>query len=275
MMIAAGEGDTTMRSRIAAMLDDIERDHRVRILLAVESGSRAWGFPSSDSDWDVRFLYLRPFDAYLRIDPPTDVIEVPLTNELDLNGWDLRKGLALLVASNAVFLEWLASPVVYRRDDDSYRDLAELAAAAAHLPALSYHYDRLARRHWGATSNAPVRFKTLFYALRPVLALVWMRNYGRPPPMDLEGLLAGLKLSPKLVEEIERVRALKAIATEADVIDVPSAIGAFLSETLSQPVSRAGTWNKSTLLANVDQAFFRMVMGQQLHASQLNARDRC
>lgn len=155
MMSVAEEGGVAMRTRIAAMLDDIERDHRIRILLAVESGSRAWGFASSDSDWDVRFLYVRPLESYLRINPPPDVIEVPLTDELDLSGWDLRKALALLVASNAVALEWLASPVVYRRDDEACAVLTELTRAAAHLPALSYHYDRLACRHWVPTPGMP------------------------------------------------------------------------------------------------------------------------
>ena len=266
MMEAAGEGGTAMRARIATMLDNIERDHRVRILLAVESGSRAWGFPSSDSDWDVRFIYLRPFEAYLMIEPPPDVIEIPLTDELDLNGWDLRKALSLLVASNAVVLEWLGSPVVYRKDEESSVRLEKLAQAAAHLPALSYHYDRLARRHWALTPEEPVRFKTLFYALRPALALVWIRTHGRPPPMDLEGLIAGLDLPLASLEAIERLRALKLVATETDTIHVPTEIGLFLAEALAQPVSRAAAWDKSQALAGVDQAFFRMVMGQQLQS---------
>jgi predicted nucleotidyltransferase len=257
-----------MRARIATMLDTIERDHRVRVLLAVESGSRAWGFPSSDSDWDVRFLYLRPFDAYLMIQPPPDVIEIPLTDELDLDGWDLRKALALLAASNAVVLEWLGSPVVYRRDEESCLVLAELAHASAHLPALSYHYDRLARRHWMPIPDAPVRFKTLFYALRPALALVWIRAHGRPPPMDLAGLLAGLELPHPFLEAIERLLSLKLTATEADTVEVPSPIKMFLNETLAQPVPRAGGRDTSQLVAKVDQAFVRMVMGQQLHSGR-------
>jgi predicted nucleotidyltransferase len=253
-----------MRARIVAMLDNIERDHCVRILLAVESGSRAWGFPSSDSDWDVRFLYLRPYDAYLMIAPPPDVIEIPLMDELDLNGWDLRKALALLVASNAIVLEWLGSPVVYRRDDESCLRLAELAQQAAHLPALLYHYDRLARRHWTHPREEPVRFKTVFYALRAALALVWIRTHGRPPPMDLEGLIAGLDLPSAFLKAVDRLRALKLIATEADTIEVPIEINSFLNETLAHSVSRAGTWAKSQVLADVDRTFFRMVMGQRL-----------
>jgi predicted nucleotidyltransferase len=263
--MATDGNSTIMRARIDTLLDDIERDHRVKILLAVESGSRAWGFPSSDSDWDVRFLYLRPLNSYLSIRPAPDVIEIPLTGELDLNGWDLRKTLALLAASNAVVLEWLGSAVVYRRDEASFAKLAPLAQAAAYLPALSYHYDRLARRHWTPAATAPVRFKTLFYALRPALALLWIRNYSRPPPMDLDSLIAGLELPHAFLEAIERLRALKLVATEADTIDVPAEINTFLLQTLAQPVPRAGTWDKLQALANIDQVFSRMVTEQEIY----------
>ena len=162
-----------MRRRIETVLDAVEQDEGVRILMAVESGSRAWGFPSRDSDWDVRFLYVRPLASYLSVEPPREGIERPIEAGLDLVGWDLRKALRLLTKSNAAMLEWLASPVVYRRDDAVATALAELAREAAHLPALAYHYDRLARGTWpeGEAGSASIRLKSLFYALRPALAL--------------------------------------------------------------------------------------------------------
>lgn len=102
-------------------LDTIEREQAVTIPLAVESGSRAWGFPSPDSDYDCRFIYVRRFDSYLTPWPMRDVIEVPLERELDLNGWDLGKALKLMLKGNAVILEWLQSPVIYR-GDSRFRD---------------------------------------------------------------------------------------------------------------------------------------------------------
>src|SRR5438045_8726086 len=105
-----------MEERIKAALTEIERDEGVRIFYACESGSRAWGFPSADSDYDVRFLYVRPRDWYLSVDVERkrDVIERPITDELDVSGWDIRKALMLLKKSNPPLLEWLGSPIIYR-----------------------------------------------------------------------------------------------------------------------------------------------------------------
>src|SRR5580700_6481627 len=97
-----------------------EREHAV-VLLAVESGSRAWGFPSPDSDYDCRFIYARPRNDYLSLYAPRDVIEFPLDRELDVNGWDLAKALRLLLKGNAVVIEWLTSPISYRTDPE-FRD---------------------------------------------------------------------------------------------------------------------------------------------------------
>lgn len=79
-----------MRETILSKLDEIENRENVRILLAVESGSRAWGFASRDSDYDVRFIYVRPKEDYLRLEKTKDVIELPIEGELDINGWDLE-----------------------------------------------------------------------------------------------------------------------------------------------------------------------------------------
>lgn len=106
-----------MLSTITAKLREIEATENVHILLAVESGSRAWGFASPDSDYDVRFIYVRPRDEYLRLDPPRDVIELPINDLLDINGWDLYKTLQLLHKSNPTLFEWFSSPIVYLETD--------------------------------------------------------------------------------------------------------------------------------------------------------------
>lgn len=95
-------------------LDKIERKEGVRILHAVESGSRAWGFASPDSDYDVRFVYVRPKEDYLRLDEPKDVIEWQLDEVLDINGWDLKKALRQFAKGNVTLFEWSESPIVYR-----------------------------------------------------------------------------------------------------------------------------------------------------------------
>lgn len=261
MTRGAGEADGTVRARIAEALDGIEREESVRILLAVESGSRAWGFPSRDSDWDVRFLYVRPLASYLSMEPGRDVVERPLVDGLDLSGWDLRKALGQLVRSSAVVLEWLGSPVRYRWDDGVAAALAEVARTAAHLPALQYHYDRLARRSWAGagTPGEEMRLKSVLYAFRPALALAWMRRHGTPPPMDLPALLAGVPVPEAMPDAVAALLARKAEGVEADMAPCPEAVVAFVSDALTTQVPRPAPWDRSVAVTAADALLLRTV----------------
>ena len=206
-----------MRSAIAARLDDIEREDEVRILFAIESGSRAWGFPSPDSDYDVRFVYVRREDHYLSLWPPRDVIERPIDGELDLSGWDLAKALLLLVKPNPVLLEWLRSPIVYRADANAMARLTDLAERSASRRASIYHYRHLGEGPYEReiAGKATVRLKRYFYSLRPALALRWLRlRPGVPVPMDLPTLRAGTDLPPDVAQAIDRLLAAKAATKE-------------------------------------------------------------
>lgn len=102
-----------MHSEIMNKLESIEQEHGIKILYAVESGSRGWGFASQDSDYDVRFLYIHPTDWYLSIEERKDHIEYPINDLLDINGWDIKKAFLLFKKSNPPLLEWLSSPIVY------------------------------------------------------------------------------------------------------------------------------------------------------------------
>ncbi|MCY3875968.1 MAG: DUF429 domain-containing protein [Rhodobacteraceae bacterium] len=205
-----------VRRRIRDKLSEIERQESVRILLAVESGSRAWGFPSPDSDFDVRFLYARPRDWYLSIDRRRDVIECPTEDMLDINGWDIRKALGLLMKANPVLSEWLFSPVRYKEDLACTERLRELAARVAFGRPARFHYLHLGRSSYkkDIAARETVPLKKYFYALRPALALRWLRSRPDPPPMDLPGLRAGLRLAPGLDAEFDRLIAAKAEMTE-------------------------------------------------------------
>jgi predicted nucleotidyltransferase len=153
-----------------------ERENAV-VLLAVESGSRAWGFPSPDSNCDCRFIYARARDDYLSLHAPRDVIEFPIEGILDVNGRDLAKALRLLLKGNAVVIEWPTSPFVYAGDEEFRRQGLALARQAAHPAAIARHYLHLGerqRRTYFADTRA-VETKKLFYALRPALALRWLR----------------------------------------------------------------------------------------------------
>lgn len=208
---------SAVRQEIEARLDAIEATHGVRLLLAVESGSRAWGFPSPDSDYDVRFLYVRPRDWYLLLAPGRDVIETPIEDEIDLNGWDVRKALGLLLKSNAVVSEWMLSPIRYRTDDPFVERLAELADDLLDPRAIAYHYarsGRLAADRW-LDGDGDVAVKKYFYALRPALAIRAIRlNPDARPPMNLQALIAAGDLPAGLVEQIETLVEAKTRTNE-------------------------------------------------------------
>ena len=254
--------DPAFRTRAGSALASVEREEGVRILLAVESGSRAWGFPSRDSDYDVRFIFIWPLAGYLGIAPPCDVIERPLDAELDLGGWDLRKALGLMVRSNAVVLEWLSSPVVYRSDPAAAAALNDLARGAAHPPALAYHYDRLARGAW-SPGETDIRLKSYFYALRPALCLLWLRDRGTPPPMDLPALLAGAAIPNAVEDAIQALLPRKAAAGEADLIPRHPALERFLAAALAFPPPRPAPWDREPATAAANGLFKALALAEQ------------
>ncbi len=174
---------------IHSALDRIERAHGVHVLLAVESGSRAWGFASRDSDYDVRFIYAHAPEWYLSVDEHRDVIEVPISDELDLTGWDLRKALKLLRKSNPSLLEWIKSPVVYRADPAFALVFGLLASEFSSPARLFHHYLRMARGNFRDTLRKDdVRLKKYLYVLRPLLACRWIERGLGPVPMRFQTL---------------------------------------------------------------------------------------
>ena len=205
-----------IRQRIDDRLEEVERRESVRILLAVESGSRAWGFPSPDSDYDVRFLYARPRDWYLSIDSRRDVIEFPIEDVLDINGWDIRKALHLLLKANPVLAEWLTSPIRYREDAKVVAALRDLALRNGSRRPARHHYLRLGQSQYEKeiAGRDTVRLKRYFYALRPALALRWLRTRTDAPLMDLPSLRAGLDLGRDLDRGIDDLTARKARQSE-------------------------------------------------------------
>lgn len=216
---AAGAVSPERRAQIVRRLDDIAREEGVRVLLAVESGSRAWGFHSPDSDYDVRFLYARPVNDYLALQPMRDVIERPIdADELDIGGWDIAKALKLVARGNAVVSEWLSSPIIYAETPD-FRPLFEpLARDWQKLHGDVAHYFGLARRQWGSfiEGRTEVRLKKYFYVIRPAVTLHWLRdgNTGAPP-MNLPRLLEDVRLPAATVEALVDLQARKQAAGEA------------------------------------------------------------
>lgn len=181
-----------IRRHIEEKLQRIAADEGVRVLYAAESGSRAWGFGSPDSDYDVRFIYVHPRDWYVRIEEGRDVIERPLDDKLvDLAAWDLRKTLRLLLKSNPALYEWLVSPIVYHSDEPVRTKLAQMFRDHASQNALAHHYWSIASNHWKSNieRQTQVKQKRYFYVIRPLLSLAWVASRNTPPPMAIGDLL--------------------------------------------------------------------------------------
>jgi predicted nucleotidyltransferase len=195
----------SVRDEILARLARIEEEERVRILLAVESGSRAWGFASADSDFDVRFVYARQSDWYFSIDveKKRDVLEFGVVDEIDLNGWDVRKALQLFQKSNPVFVEWLQSPLVYLEQEGFANATRQLIPDVLSRSAATHHYRSMVKTNRPSPSpEGLVRTKKYFYALRAVLAVRWLKRFDTAPPMEFERLLVLLDDQPELLTAI-------------------------------------------------------------------------
>jgi hypothetical protein len=219
-------------ARIDAALESVAAEHRVDILLAIESGSRAWGFPSPDSDYDCRFLYVRRTEEYLSPWLRRDVIELPLEDELDVNGWDLGKALKLLLKGNAVVVEWLTSPIVYRGDAPLRSALLAFARRHSNRDGVRRHYLHLGekQRRTYFADDKPVALKKLFYALRPAAALRWLRLHPAEAiaPMHFPSLMAECGPPAGVAALTAELIAAKAVTRELGEAPLPEPIVRFV-----------------------------------------------
>lgn len=199
-----------IRERVLQALTEIEAQHDVKVLFACESGSRGWGFASPDSDYDVRFVYVHRQPWYLAVEARRDVIELPISDELDVSGWELRKALRLLRRANPVLLEWLDSPVVYRQDVAVAGRLRQLAPDYFSPLRGRYHYLAMARKNFrGYLQGDNVRLKKYLYVLRPLLAVRWIDDGRGRPPMRFAELVEGVVDDAGLLAEINQLLAIK------------------------------------------------------------------
>ncbi|QBB72445.1 nucleotidyltransferase domain-containing protein [Pseudolysobacter antarcticus] len=231
-MIPADIHQEIMR-RLAAT----EKDQGVRIVLAIESGSRAWGFASPNSDFDVRFIYARPADWYLAVDleERRDVIEYDITDDIDLNGWDLRKALRLFWKSNPAFVEWIQSPIKYIESGGF------AVGARALLPAVYsnergiHHYRSMAKTNYRGYLRADsVPLKKYFYALRPLLSVRWIERYGSAAPIEFEKLLHLIEGHDDLLRDIALLLEKKRAAPELGLSEPITRINTFIEAELQR-----------------------------------------
>jgi predicted nucleotidyltransferase len=179
-----------MIKEIIKELSRLEHQHDIKILYAVESGSRAWGFASVDSDWDVRYIYIHRLDWYLQIDSKKDSHEEILSNDIDLAGWELKKALKLFRKSNPPMLEWLRSPIVYLEQYSTANRLRDLMENYFNPKSCIHHYLHMAEGNYREYAQRDiVRVKKYFYILRPILACDWIKQTKTMAPMEFQKLV--------------------------------------------------------------------------------------
>ena len=232
-----------MKELICARLRDIERKYDVRVLLAVESGSRAWGFASPDSDFDVRFIYVHRREWYLSLFPGRDVIEeMDSETELDMAGWDLRKALTLMSKGNAMFVEWLGSPICYIRDDDFFNEISAQKDAYFQKVRCVHHYFHMATNHDERyIEKRGCELKRFMYYSRGLLAARWAWEHGTYPPVPYMELVDALVDDDTVKDGLKDIVRIKAESKEYDrmivadwIVDWFSDLQTRISDTLDE-----------------------------------------
>ncbi len=239
-----------MKKIISDKLNEIEKTQKVRIIHAVESGSRAWGFASPDSDYDVRFIYIRPLEYYLKLEKTRDVIEYQLDETLDINGWDLQKALRLLYKSNPTLFEWNNSPIVYKTTPEWQRVRNIINDYFKSKHGL-YHYLSTAKSNYREYLRTDtVKLKKYFYVLRPVLACKWIIDKNSPPPM-LFSELCNAELEPYMKPYVDRLLDLKINTPEIGTGKRIDEINKYLDSNIAEiekiisdmPENKQNNWN--------------------------------
>lgn len=220
-----------MRERILEVLKEIEQNEHVKILFAVESGSRAWGFESVDSDYDVRFVYVHKLKHYLRIDQTRDVIELPIVDDLDINGWDLKKALQLMNSSNPALYEWLQSPIVYVSTPE-FELLKDKSLSFYQAKPGLYHYLSYAFNNFKhGQKQEMIKVKQYFYILRPILACRWILERGTPPPVPFEQLVETM-LEEDMKEAVNQLVELKKQSKEVQLFNRNRVLDHYIEQQL-------------------------------------------
>lgn len=214
-----------------------EREHGVRILLAVESGSRAWGFASPNSDYDVRFIYVRPAGWYQAVDleERRDVIEYPIVDDIDLNGWDVRKALRLFWKSNPAFIEWIQSPIGYIETGGFAAGARAICNEVYSVERGIYHYRSMAKTNYRGYLRADmVPLKKYFYVLRPLLSVRWLERYATTAPIEFHKLLHLLDGEKQLLRDIDALLDKKRASPEMGLSEPVPSLNAFIEAELER-----------------------------------------
>ena len=253
-----------MKTLIQAQIKELELRHNIRILFAIESGSRAWGFPSPDSDYDVRFIYAQPLDWYLTIQDKKDTLDFPINGELDIGGWDIKKAMLLLKKSNAPLLEWMQSPIIYKVEPGFSDALKALCGDFYSPKAVMHHYLSMAKKHKTLIeeSGDKVRLKTYFYALRAALAGNWILHHDTVPPIEFSKLLY-LVEDNAVRNQILELIAVKGVRDESFVYQRNAQIEQLIDDLISDNDTQFPNLKASKGDVGILDAFFRKIVKQE------------
>lgn len=227
---------SSIREDIFSRLKKTEEKFDVKILMAIESGSRAWGFASPNSDYDVRFIYVNKPDWYLAVDleDKRDVIEYPIVDDIDLNGWDARKALKLFWKSNPAFVEWIQSPISYI-DDGHFRDKSLKLLPKIYSPEKGiYHYRSMAKTNYrGYLREDMVPLKKYFYVLRPLFSILWLEKYGSAAPIEFDKVLS-LVTENELLDAVYALLERKKVSEEKMLAPAIPVLNQYIEKQLAR-----------------------------------------
>lgn len=233
-----------MKTEIQKELIKLEQELNIKVLYAIESGSRAWGFASKDSDWDVRFIYVHKPEWYLGIDDKKDSLERMLPKDLDLSGWELRKTLKLFRKSNPPLLEWLRSPLLYLQQFSTAQKMQRLSQEYFNPKSCTYHYLHMAKGNFKEyLKTDKVKVKKYFYVLRPLLACLWIEKYNTMAPMEFDTMLQDLITNKNLKIEIEQLLERKKAGDELDLEPRNEILNIFIENKINYFQEKVATYN--------------------------------
>lgn len=224
--------DESIKKLVCKKLREIEEKENIHILYAVESGSRAWGFASPDSDYDVRFLYVRKMEFYLSLQETKDFIDWELNEVLDINGWDVKKALQHFHKSNATIFEWANSKIVYSTTEEWKKLYQNIAGQYFSCKSAMYHYYGTANKNYHKyLKNDMVSYKKYFYVLRPILACKWIEEKKCPPPVLFEELFHSV-LEENMKVVVKELLRKKMQMAESDKSPKVEVINQYIEEKL-------------------------------------------
>ena len=253
---------TDIRESILNKLKETENIYKVKIPLAIESGSRGWGFASIDSDYDCRFIYVHLKDRYLSVFDKKDVIEYASDAIFDINGWDIKKVLLHITKSNAVMHEWLSSNEIYIKDKYIAGLLQDLASDYFNPIAASYHYLSIAKNTFNEIiTTDEAKLKKYFYILRPIANLNFIYQYGKIPYMEYDKTLNEIDVGLEIIALINELKQIKAVSNESHKIKTNKTLIQYFQKEIDLFTEKLKEmkFNKNRNYEKVDKVFREII----------------